>query len=81
MICASQNTCYHLGTHWKVWKAHADTTVHDHFTAYLSPQPDEINHGVCNAHRLREVRDVADHWCETTGGPVLEPIRVATAAA
>ena len=105
VLCDVQSTCYHLSTHGEVWKAYTDTAVHDRFTAYLSPRPDEINHGICNAHRLRnleeivklekapdgwatrlqrllrETRDVANHWYETTGGPVPKPIRAATAAA
>ena len=31
--------------------------------------------------RLHEARDTAAHWYETTGGPVPEPVRAATAAA
>ncbi len=31
--------------------------------------------------RLLEARDAADHWYKTTGGPVPEPVRQATAAA
>jgi len=31
--------------------------------------------------RLLEARDTAVHWYETTGGPVLEPVRAQTAAA
>lgn len=40
-------------------------TVHDHFASYLSPLPDETEHGVCNLHLLRNLKEFVEQEKET----------------
>ena len=71
------------------WSAMADETVHALCNAHLLRNLEEIvelekapDGWAARMQRLLlEARDVAAHWCETTGGPVPAAVRAETAAA
>ena len=83
--------CDRLGNRGDVWTAHVSVAVHDRFRAYTSRLPNETVHALCNAHLLRNLKEIVElerepedwaaHWVETTGGPVPKPLRERTAAA
>ena len=60
VICDGTLTCYHLGTRGDIGKAYVGTAVHDRFASYLSQLPEETAHGICNAHLLHNLEDIAE---------------------
>ena len=60
VICDGELTCYRLGARGDVWKEYVGTAVHDRFVSYLSGMPDETDHGLCNAHRLRNLEEIVE---------------------
>ncbi len=60
VLCDGTLTCYRLGARGDIWKAYAGTAVHDRFVSYLSGMPDETDHGICNAHLLRNLEEIVE---------------------
>ena len=71
------------------WTRLSDETAHGVCNAHLLRNLEEIvelekapdGWAAAMQTLLREARDTAVHWCNTTGGPVPEPVRRQTAAA
>ncbi len=97
VICDDHLTFYRLGARGDIWVEYAGTAVHDRFASYLhglcnahllrnleeivelEQAPD--GWAARMQRLLLQARDTAAHWCDTTGGPVPEPVREQTAAA
>ena len=60
IICDGTLAFYHLGTRGAVWTERVGTAVHDRFASYLSQLPKETDHGICNAHLLRNLKEIIE---------------------
>ena len=60
VICDGELTFHRLGGRGDIWKEHVGTAVHDRFAPYLGQLPDETEHGICNAHLLRNLEEIVE---------------------